>query len=135
MRYFSAVCLAGALCGGLLAMGVMGCGGSTTGDEAVRVDWTLDPDPPRVGPATFTLTLSDSTGAPITGADVAVEGNMAHAGMRPVFADATEADSGRYVAPIEFTMAGDWFMTVDAALPNGDAVERTIPVRGVQPSE
>lgn len=116
-------------------MGVMGCGGSTTGDEAVRVDWTLDPDPPRVGPATFTLTLSDSTGAPITGADVAVEGNMAHAGMRPVFADATEADSGRYVAPIEFTMAGDWFMTVDAALPNGDAVERTIPVRGVQPSE
>lgn len=93
----------------------------------------LEPDPPRVGPVTLTLALADSAGRPIADADVSVEGNMAHAGMQPVFAEAAEVDSGRYAASLEFTMAGDWFLLVDVTLPDGRAVERTVEVPGVQP--
>lgn len=132
MRYVG-VCIVGVLCWGLLAVGLAGCGNSQTEEPAVEVNWELQPEPARVGSTTVTITLSDSTGRPVSGADVSVEGNMAHAGMSPVFADVTERDSGRYVAPMEFTMAGDWFLLVDVALPDGSTIEETIDVPGVQP--
>lgn len=125
-------CIVGVLACGLL-VGVMGCGSAEADTPAVEVEWTLRPDPPRVGAATLTLALIDSAGRPIGGAAVEVEGNMAHAGMQPAFAEATETDSGQYAAPLEFTMAGDWFLLVDAVLPDGQTVERTIEVRGVRP--
>lgn len=127
------VCLVGLLCCGLLVVGGMGCGGAEADERAVEVEWTLRPDPPHVGPTTLTLALVDSAGHPVTGADVSVEGNMAHAGMQPDFVEATERDSGRYTAPMEFTMAGDWFLLVNAVLPDGRAVEHTIEVPGVRP--
>ena len=125
--------IVGVLCSVLLIVGTAGCGGVEADRSAVEVEWTLEPDPPRVGTATLTLALADSAGRALTDANVAVEGNMAHAGMRPIFAEATEQDSGRYVAPLEFTMAGDWFLTADVTLPDGEVVTQTIEVRGVRP--
>ncbi len=44
---------------------------------------------------------------------------MTHAGMQPVLADAGSGADGVYPADFEWTMSGDWVVTVTAALPDG----------------
>jgi hypothetical protein len=110
----------------------LGCaGGATTDAGDVTIDLALRPDPPRVGEATAVVTLTDKEGRPIRGATVKLEGNMNHAGMTPVFADAGEAEPGKYEAGLEFTMGGDWFILVNATLADGRKVGRKVDVRGV----
>lgn len=97
------------------------------------VEQEISPQPPKVGPAVFNLRLSDAASSkPLSGARVRLEGNMTHAGMTPVFADATEGEPGRYRATLDFTMGGDWVVTVRAALPDGRKVERQFDVKGVR---
>jgi hypothetical protein len=77
------------------------------------------------------LNLSDAGGQPISGATVEIEGNMSHAGMAPVFAQAIEKEPGQYEAPLEFTMGGDWFILAKVTLPDGRHLERQINLPGV----
>jgi hypothetical protein len=99
----------------------------------VLVEHEVSPRPPKVGPAVFSLRLTDAaTSRPLAGARIALEGNMTHAGMTPAFAEAEEVEPGRYRAALDFTMAGDWVVTVRAALPDGRRVERRLDVKGVR---
>jgi hypothetical protein len=107
------------------------CGRGTTDLPEVGVDLTIEPDPPRIGPAVVTVELRDADEQPIGGAVVRLEGNMSHAGMAPVLADATEVAKGRYQADLEFTMGGDWFILVQADLPDGRSMERKVDVPAV----
>jgi hypothetical protein len=75
--------------------------------------------------------LRDAYDRPIVGARVELEGNMSHAGMVPVFAQATEIEPGLYQADLEFTMGGDWFILVRADLPDGRSMERQMDVPAV----
>jgi hypothetical protein len=108
------------------------CAAPTERADGVRFDWAFSPDPPQVGPVTLMLMLKDSTGAPIEGADLRLEGNMSHPGMQPVFAEAHEDSPGVYTAQLEFTMAGDWIILVEGTLPGGRNVRDQIDVRGVR---
>ncbi len=102
-----------------------------TPDFNVRHDFS--PDPPKVGPATVNLRLIDFLSSkPVTGARVTLEGNMTHAGMTPVFAEAKEFEPGGYRATLDFTMAGDWVVLLHAALPDGRQIERRWDVKGVR---
>jgi hypothetical protein len=92
----------------------------------------IAPQPPRVGQATITVSLSDAAGNPVAGANVNLEGNMSHPGMNPVFGAAREIGAGRYQASIEFTMGGDWVMLVRVNLPDGQKLEREFEVKGVK---
>ncbi len=97
------------------------------------VQHEISPSPPGVGPATVSLKLTDFLASkPVTGARVTLEGNMTHAGMTPVFAEAKEVEPGRYRATLDFTMGGDWVVTVRAALPDGRKIERQFDVKGVR---
>lgn len=80
--------------------------------------------------AVVTLT-SEGDRAPVTGARVRLEGNMTHPGMVPIFAYAAEAGPGRYEAPLELTMGGDWILTVTATLTDGARVRRRVDLPGV----
>ncbi len=84
----------------------------------------IEPAPALVGPATLSVQLSDANGAPVEGATVSLKGDMSHAGMQPVLADADETAAGVYEAPWVWTMSGDWFVTVTAALPDGRTLVR-----------
>ncbi|UCH26679.1 MAG: FixH family protein [Trueperaceae bacterium] len=65
----------------------------------------------------------------IRGATVEVRGDMTHAGMSPVIERATEVEPGIYRAEeFSFTMAGDWFITTDIELPEGDTLTESLPV-------
>jgi hypothetical protein len=120
---------------GLLVILVLaGCRGEGEDLDGVVVKLEVAPDPPHAGPATVTVTLSDADGRSIDGAAVKLEGNMNHAGMVPVMAEATEVSPGRYEASLEFTMGGDWFILVQATLADGRTLERQIDVPGVDAS-
>jgi hypothetical protein len=51
--------------------------------------------------------------------------------MSPGFSEAKEVEPGRYQAPLNFTMAGDWVIIAHVALPDGHKLERQIEVNGV----
>jgi hypothetical protein len=112
---------------------VAGCRRAGQNDLAdIGVNVTVNPNPPEVGQAMVTLTLSEASGQPIIGAKVELEGNMTHAGMAPTLAQPDEVSPGHYEAPLEFTMAGDWFILVRATLPDGRKLERQVNVPGVK---
>lgn len=111
---------------------LIGCGKTAEPAPGLVMRHEVSPQPPRGGPATITLSLSDAAGKPISGARINLEGNMSHPGMAPVFGVAREMEAGRYQASIEFTMGGDWIVLVKADLPNGQKLEREFEVKGVQ---
>lgn len=115
----------------VLLLLLAGCDRSSRDLPDVAVELGIEPDLPRLGPATATVTLRDAGGQPISGAQVQIEANMNHAGMVPVLASAAEVAPGRYRADLEFTMGGDWFILVRADLPDGRSLERKIDVPGV----
>jgi hypothetical protein len=63
-----------------------------------------------------------------------LEGNMSHAGMAPVFAEAMEMDAGRYRATMELSMTGDWLVLVHATLADGRKLELQFEIKGVAPA-
>lgn len=111
------------------------CRGQTVAMSSLDVELRLSPQPPVVGPSEVTVELRDAAGNAVEGASVDVEGNMTHAGMKPVLTRARATGGGRYVASgFEFTMAGDWVLTVQAILPGGGQARREFAVPSVATS-
>lgn len=90
----------------------------------------VSPQPPRVGAVTITLKAA-KFGKPLSGARVTLEGNMSHAGMVPVFAEAREIAPGHYQAVMELSMAGDWIVQVHLSSSDGRKLEYRFEINGV----
>jgi hypothetical protein len=110
-----------------------GCSRSVEPSAFVAIDHNISPNPARVGPATVSLRLADAFAKPIIGARIAIEADMSHPGMSPLFTEATEIQPGRYQAHLEFPMAGDWVILLHVTLADGRKLERQINARGVLP--
>ena len=117
-------------CALILATGCRKAGESPT----VKMTYTVAPQPPRVGLAIITVNLSDEAGNPLKGTRITLEGDMTHAGMTPVFAEAAETGPGRYRGRLEFTMAGDWVVLMHMTLAGGQTLERQVDMKGVRPN-
>ncbi len=111
-----------------------GCHKPPRPSSVVTVEFEIKPQPARVGPVFISLVLSDAAAHPVTGAQLAVEADMSHAGMSPVFAEAKEVQTGRYQSQLSFGMAGDWVILLHGTLPNGEKLERQFDVRDVRPN-
>jgi hypothetical protein len=94
----------------------------------ITVDMVMEPEQPAVGPARLVFTLTDQAGQAIDNAVLKVEGNMTHAGMVPVSGEAIPDGKGRYVVPFEWTMGGDWLLTIEITLADSTVVSREFPV-------
>lgn len=99
-----------------------------TTQDAYAVTMAIEPSPPAVGPGTVAATLNDPEGQPVDGAHLEIEANMSHAGMVPVLASTTESRTGHYRVPLQWTMAGDWYVDLKFTLPDGSRVVRRYPV-------
>lgn len=110
---------------------VQGCKRQTEPSLDLTLAHEVSPQPPRVGPATIVLRLTDASGTAVTGARLQLEGNMSHPGMTPVFAEAAEIEPGRYRANLELSMAGDWHVTVHVSLRDGRKFEREFEIKRV----
>lgn len=118
-----------------LCCSMTGCQSSEDSASDIQLEWEITPKPAAVGEATLNITLRDSSDQLLTGADVNIEGNMSHPGMQPILAEAEEIEPGVYSAPIEFTMAGDWFFIIESTLSDNQAVKRQINIDGVSSEE
>ncbi|HEV7902667.1 MAG TPA: FixH family protein [Pyrinomonadaceae bacterium] len=121
-----------------LSVGTMlaGCRKGAEAQTDILIAHEITPQPPVVGvTATVSLKVTDKAGRNVTGAKVKIEGNMSHAGMAPVFAEAGEVAPGRYQAHIAFSMSGDWVLLVDLTLPDGRKLQRQLEVKGVRPDD
>jgi hypothetical protein len=81
----------------------------------------------------ITLNIKETSGAPVAGAHLALEGNMSHAGMVPAFAEAKELEPGRYQSAMELPMAGDWHITVHVTLSDSRKRDHEFEIKGVEP--
>ena len=110
----------------LLIVLTAACGGrqnQPANDTGVTI--TVQPAAVAVGETSLTVTLTDANGQPVTEAEVAVRGDMSHAGMTPVLRSGLPEEPGVYTVPFAWTMAGDWILTVDFTLPDGRSGSET----------
>ena len=91
---------------------------------AVQITMTAIPFPPIIGESRLVIQVVDKMGSPIDDAHLLIKGDMTHAGMTPVLAEVEGGgENGVYTIPFEWTMAGDWVVTVDLGLPDGTKVQ------------
>jgi hypothetical protein len=123
---------------GLLMVSVLvvmlaACRESSTPVSTVDLDVNMrvDPQPPAVGDSTLIVTVMDGLGNPVDSARVDVRGDMNHAGMVPVLRDVEGGEGGEYRVPFEWTMGGDWIVTVTVTLADGGVATHDFDVSNV----
>ena len=115
--------------GGVLpACGRIQPGRMSEGNGTIVIEMETRPSPPGPGPGTLLFNMTDGQGQPIDNVKLDVEGNMTHAGMVPVFAQVVGGEDGLYEVPFEWSMGGDWIVTVKATLADGSLVTRQFEV-------
>ena len=109
----------------LLALLTAGCRQSRDGaTPELQMELVTVPFPAVVGTSRLVVRVTDTAGAPVNDATLAIKGDMTHAGMEPVLADVSGGSDGYYEVPFEWTMGGDWVVTVVATLPDGRSAEQ-----------
>lgn len=88
----------------------------------VQIELTAIPFPAVVGESRLVIRVTHADGRPIDDARLSIKGDMTHAGMEPVLAETSGGTDGYYEAPFEWTMGGDWVVTVEAQLADGSMV-------------
>lgn len=115
----------------LMALLVAGCGQSSPATPTasdIQMTFSVDPAPPSVGESTLIIKLARTDGTPIEGARLSAQGNMDHAGMEGIEANAESSSGGEYRIPFEWTMGGGWQVEVSATLPDGQTATETFSV-------
>lgn len=109
----------------LIATALSGCRESTQNapaGDAITIE--MEAAAQTTGASELTVTLTDAQGAPVEAQKVEARGDMTHAGMAPVLAETAEGKNGMYVIPFEWTMSGDWIVTVTVTLADGTTAEK-----------
>lgn len=80
----------------------------------------------QVGDTTLTVRASDKQGKALAEpGTLSLRGDMDHAGMTPVLAEAVTAGEGIYTVPFEWTMGGSWRVEASLSL-SADEVARQV---------
>jgi len=94
-------------------------------NDSINVEVVSPVFSPIVGTDELVLRVTDAqSGAPVSDAYLSVKGDMTHTGMVPVLSSAKTGIDGEYAIPFEWTMGGDWILTVTVSMPDGSLVER-----------
>jgi hypothetical protein len=114
----------------LLAVSILLLGGCAresrrSSSADIQIGLSAVPFPPVVGETRLVVHVTDKAGRPINDASLAIKADMTHAGMTPVLAEkAGEGENGYYNVPSTWSMAGDWVVTVEAALADGSRAQQ-----------
>lgn len=96
---------------------------------SIEIDLSYDPDPPTPGDGTIVVALTESDGTPFTEAQsVVVRGDMTHAGMAPENGSVDSGENGVYRVPFNWSMGGDWILTVTVTLADGGEISEEFEV-------
>lgn len=106
---------------------LVGCRQSQQATEPDPYTITVQPLTLAVGPTHVAVTVLGETGRPVDNLALTLRGDMTHAGMQPVIANATNSQGGVYTVPFEWTMVGDWVLTVTFTTADGQTITRQFP--------
>lgn len=109
-----------------------GDAGNTESASEIQISLNFNSSPVTVGVAEVEVSVADREGKPLSMGELDLEGNMNHAGMKPVFSTVKESSPGTYTGELEFTMGGDWFVIISGTQSDGTVFEQTVNVPGVQ---
>ena len=100
-------------------------------DDAPGFEVKLEifPSPAQTGPSELKITIYDEQSNPVEDLVLQVRGDMSHAGMTPITVEGIQAELGTFTVPFEWTMAGDWMITITTTLPDGRTLYRVQPVQ------
>ncbi len=88
-----------------------------------------------VGDTTLTVRASDKQGKPLAEpGTLSLRGDMDHAGMTPVLAEADAAVEGVFTVPFKWTMGGSWTVEASLALPADEVVRQVFRFDIANPS-
>jgi hypothetical protein len=84
----------------------------TTPSKPVNIALRTSPSPARLGDVELTLTVTDGQGKPIEGARVDLSAEHTEMSGMNMSGAATEQGGGRYSVEANFSMNGNWKLTV-----------------------
>ncbi len=114
------------------AIWLAGCGGRNSANSSGNLNISIDAASTMVGTTDLMITVEDTEGNAINDATVDIKGDMSHAGMQPVLGESSASNgAGMYVIPYEWTMAGDWFVTVNVTLADGTTESQRFDFNGI----
>lgn len=100
----------------IMALTLAACGASPAPESEsaaqVKIELETNPDPVVVGDAELILLVSDQEGNPIEGASVDVGADHTDMTGMGMHGPATEQGDGRYAINANFSMTGNWMITV-----------------------
>ncbi|MCY4466049.1 MAG: copper chaperone PCu(A)C [Chloroflexi bacterium] len=89
-----------------------------------------------VGETTLTIRVRDNQGNALAElGTLSLRGDMDHAGMTPVLAEADTAVEGVFNVPFEWTMGGSWTVEASLSLPGGEVASQVFRYDIDSPSE
>ena len=108
------------------------CGGRNSAQSSSNdYDISVEAGSTTVGKTDLMVTVKDQNGTAINDATVRIKGDMSHAGMQPVLGESATASNGVYTIPYEWTMAGDWFVTIDVTFADGSTATERFDFNGI----
>lgn len=112
---------------GILMMILVGCRQEEPlTSEDINIEIAFEPAELAVSAdSTVLVTVTDNDGNAISDATVNIRGDMSHAGMAPVLRDIETGEEGVFSSDYEWTMAGDWEVSVTVTLPDGTEAGET----------
>ncbi len=114
---------------GLILLSLAACRRANDQPAApVAIELTRPLFSPVVGAGQVAVHVTDAAGHPLDGALVEFRGDMSHAGMAPVLATAEPAGDGDYQAVLDLNMAGDWVVTAQITLADGQQASRAFDI-------
>ncbi len=101
----------------LLSVLLAACGANAatttpTSPKTVNVALSTNPNPPAMGEVGIVFTLTDANGNPIEDASVDVSADHTDMSGMTMSGRATEQGGGRYAITANFSMSGNWKLTV-----------------------
>ena len=108
-----------------ITIGLVACGGRQSQQiDSTTVQMELSAADMTVGRTELSIKVTYGEGNPVNDAVLEIKGDMSHAGMVPVLAEADSGQDGVYTVPFEWTMGGDWFVTVNATFEDGTTISK-----------
>jgi hypothetical protein len=110
----------------------IGCSNPKQEPSDINFRYESQPIPPHVGSNIFVVKLNDKNGAALSGARIALEGDMSHPGMSPAFAEMKQESAGTYRGELNLGMRGDWILEFHIVLSDGRKIEREAELKNVR---
>lgn len=101
-------------------------GASSSTNEQISL--TTDPNPLRLGPTNFIISVKDEQGNLVDNASVSFDLNMTTMNMGTQQGAAISQGGGRYVAAGRLTMSGPWRVVTKITMPGGQVINKNFEV-------